>query len=406
MPLWKGLVIRMESIEHDPLTQYRNAIDEVDSHLVELLEQRMDLVRQVADYKQQHGLPVLQSSREEAVLRRVTGLLHKKEYASAIEAFWKDLMRMSRKFQAARLDRPVTSSATCWTGERLPGQTIGFQGVAGSFSEEALFSYFGEDCPRRCYQQFEDVFHAIQTGEVEYGMLPIENSSTGAVSDVYDLLRHYGFYIVGEIGIPITQHLLGLPGSSLEQIREVYSHPQGIAQSSEFLRQLRDVKIIPFYNTAISAMEVRNQGDPTKAAIASRRAAAIYGLSILRESVQNNNENDTRFVVVRAKPEFAPDCDKISIVFSLDDRAGTLYHLLRCFAENQINMTKIESRPMEQGLWNYFLYIDFEGSLTERPVRDALNQLEQDADYFRLLGCYKRQLHKKIPFEEGTKKVQ
>ncbi|WP_419762013.1 prephenate dehydratase [Clostridium beijerinckii] len=267
---------------------------------------------------------------------------------------------------------------------------VGFYGVAGSFSEEAMIKHFGKKDDAKAYDEFEDVFLAVKNEEIDYGVLPIENSSTGAISQVYDLLYKYGFYIVGEECIKIDQNLIGIKGTKLDNVKEVYSHPQGFEQSTDFLKGYSNWKKIPFHSTADSVKLVSDLQDMSKVAIASKRAADIYNLSIIKENINNRRENSTRFIVISKELELNNSCDKVSVVFSLEHKAGTLYKLLRHFAENNINMMKIESRPMEKGAWKYFLYVDFEGNLENEQVKKALNLIEQSSAYFKLIGGYRK----------------
>ena len=267
---------------------------------------------------------------------------------------------------------------------------IGFQGVAGSFSEAALNSYFGGDTVRQAYGEFEDVFAALEKGEIAYGVLPLENSSTGAVSAIYDLLLKYGFYIKGESYVRIRQCLIGLPGASEAEIREVYSHPQGLAQCSDFLKEHTGWKLIPYSNTAASVTYIKGENDPAKAAIASRDAARLYGMHIIKDGINDNKDNTTRFVIIGKDSSPAPGADKASIIISLENEAGNLCKLLGFFAENNINLVKIESRPIKGMRWKYVLYLDFEGHIYDSSVVKALELTASSAAYFRLLGAYRK----------------
>lgn len=267
---------------------------------------------------------------------------------------------------------------------------IGYQGIKGSFSEEAMIEFFGENQNEVSYDKFEDVFIALEKDEIDYGILPFENSCTGAITAVYDLLSKYGFYIVGEECIKIKQNLLGINGSKLEDIEEVYSHPQGFEQSKNFLKNHDNLKLIYFYNTAISAKHISDLNDKSKAAIASERAAKIYGLDIIDKEINDNESNNTKFVIISKKLELSNDCNKMTVTFSLDNKLGTLYNFLKHFAENKINMVKIESRPSKSKLWEYVLYVDFEGNINDENVKNAINIIEIKSKYFKLLGCYKK----------------
>ena len=230
---------------------------------------------------------------------------------------------------------------------------------------------------------------AIKNNEIDYGILPIENSSTGGIAEVYDLLRKYGFYIVGEKVIKVEHHLLGVKGAKLEDIQEVYSHHQALQQSSEFLKDYNKFKLIPFSNTATSAEYIKDKNSKTKGAVASKRAAELYGLDIIKSNINHNKDNYTRFIVIGKKLEYNNNSNKISIVVTVPHKPGMLYKTLSIFAKNNINMMKIESRPIIGKPWEYFFYIDFEGNLNEGSVKAAINEIQEDSSYYKLLGNYK-----------------
>ncbi|MCI8648711.1 MAG: prephenate dehydratase [Anaerotruncus sp.] len=366
----------------EDLKSYRGEIDRIDAQLIPLLEQRMNVVRKVAAYKKAHQLPVLQSGREQEVLQKAVALLQDKDYAEQAVTFMNAVMKISRDAQKRDIgisQAPLPPAAS---------SVVGFYGAAGSFTEQALVEYFGNDQARLGCPEFEDVCKALQAGDILYGVLPIENSSTGAISQVYDLLGSYGFYILGEKRLHIHQNLVGCPDASLESVRTVYSHAQGIEQCTGFLAQHRSWNLVPYHSTAASARRVAEDRDCSQAAIASNHAAELYGLKILQENIQDNQENSTRFIVIgrEMQPEGA---DKVSLVFSLDNESGTLYHTLRYFADHRINLTKIESRPIPDELWNYLFYLDFEGDLDSQEVQETLEQLTKRAKYYRLLGAYR-----------------
>ncbi len=266
---------------------------------------------------------------------------------------------------------------------------IGYQGTSGSFSEEALVKYFGENVNKKNYMEFEDVFKALDSFEIDYGVFPIENTSTGSIAEVYDLLRKYDFFIVGETLVKIEHNLLGFKDAKIEDLKEIYSHSQGFEQSSNFLRELNcNIKLIPYYNTAVSVKYVSESLDRTKAAIGSKRAGIFYGLKILRETINNYKENYTRFIVVGRNLETNIQCDKISISFSLGNTPGHLYKELKAFHDNKINMIKIESRPMRNGSFDYYFYIDIEGNLVNNNIKEALKIVSSNTKEYKLLGLY------------------
>ena len=374
------------------IDDYRKKIDEIDRDITRLFEERMDIVIKVGEYKKQNNLPVFNKAREDEVIEKNIGYLNNKDYSKGLKDFFVNMMNIAKDLEDEKIVEDTSAKNTCEVKNRSAKSNVkvGFYGVTGSFSEEAMIKHFGKRDDAKAYDEFEDVFLAVKNGEIDYGVVPIENSSTGGISQVYDLLYKYGFYIVGEECIKINQHLIGIEGTELANVKEVYSHPQGFEQSTEFLKGYGHWKKIPFHSTADSVKLVSDLKDMSKVAIASKRAANIYNLSIIKENINNKSENSTRFIVISKELEVDESCDKVSVVFSLEHKAGTLYKLLRHFAENDINMMKIESRPMEKGTWKYFLYVDFEGNLESEKVAKALKLIEQSSAYFKLIGGYKK----------------
>ena len=373
------------------LDDYRVKIDELDKEITRLFEERMDTVIKIANYKKENNLPIFNRDREDEVIEKNVGYLKNNDYAEETRKFFVSLMEVSRELQSRKMieaEESVEGKADLKEVKKIKTAKVGYYGVPGSFSEEAMLKYFGELEDSNAYGEFEEVFLAVKNDEIKYGVVPIENSSTGAISQVYDLLYKYGFYIVGEECIKINQNLIGVKGTTIDTIKEVYSHPQPIEQSTEFLKNHSDWKLIPYHSTAACAKFISDLKDVSKAAIASNRAANIYGLEIVKEKINNKSDNSTRFIIISKELETDPSCNKVSVVFSLEHKAGTLYKLLRHFAENNINMMKIESRPMEKGAWKYFLYIDFEGNIESQEVKTALKLIEQSSAYFKLIGTY------------------
>ncbi|MCQ2968839.1 MAG: chorismate mutase [Clostridium sp.] len=355
------------------IDKLRDEIDDIDKQIIELFEKRMDVVLNVAKYKMERNLPIFNATRENSVIEKNLNRLKNKEYSDYAKDFLNNMMTTSRELQ-----KSIMSSIK-----------VGVQGVEGSFSEEAKINYFGEEKGIVFYDEFEDVFNALKNDEIEYGVLPVENSSTGAITVIYDLMKDYGFYILGEQCVKVKQNLIGLKGTKISDIKEVYSHPQGFAQSSEFLKKHKEWSKILYHNTALSVKHVCEIGDKSKVAIASERAAKRYGLEVIKENINNEVENTTKFIVIGKNLEYDKDSNRISIVFSLEDEAGTLYKLLRHFSENNINLKKIESRPISNLPWKYVLYIDFEGNLDVAEVKNAISLIEEKSRYFKLLGNYK-----------------
>ena len=371
------------------LEESRKKIDAIDKELVSLFEKRMNVVLDVARYKKENKLPVFQGNREEEVLKKAVDNLNDKDYAKEAKEFLNSIMEISRGLQKRKIESQDNNMEFDIKLDNINlDAKVGFQGVPGAFSEEALIKIFGEDSNRFSYEEFEDVFEAIENDEIKYGVLPIENSSTGAISKVMDLLEKYDFHILAEETIKINQHLMGIKGTKLEDIKEVYSHAQGIEQSSEFLKQY-DWKLIPFHNTATSAKFVKDTGDKSKAAIAGIRSAKIYDLEIIEECINTLKDNTTRFVVIGKELVVPKNADKVSVAFTVENKSGKLFNILRYFAENNINMIKIESRPMKDAPWSYLFYVAFEGSIESNEAKKALELIKNSSEYFRLLGAYK-----------------
>ncbi len=371
----------MNNLDDFNIDDLRNKIDEIDASLVSLFETRMEVVLKIAEYKKNNSIAVLNKSREQVVIKKNLELVKNKDLFSEVEEFFKSVMEISRGFQNKTLNNEILLV----TGKKL---TVGFYGVTGSFSEQALKEYFGEKVDTKAISEFEDIFLELKYGKINYGVIPIENSSTGAISEVYDLLNKYNFYITGEKYLKISQNLMGIKGSTLDNIKEVYSHPQGIEQSMEFLKGYKQWKLIPYKSTAKSAELVKERQDKTLVAIASAKAAEIYDLEILQRNVNSNATNMTRFVVIGKEIESNAQSNKTSLVLSTTHKAGSLYHVLKHFAENNINLLKIESRPIKDKPWEYFFYIDFQGNTNDDKITSAIKLIKKNSHYFKILGNY------------------
>ncbi len=267
--------------------------------------------------------------------------------------------------------------------------SAGYQGIRGAYSEEALITYFGEGVEAQAFDTFEEVFKAVRDGKIRYGVVPVENSSTGDIKDVYDLLIAHDLKVVGEQYLQIKHHLLGLPGSLVGDIQKVYSHTQGIEQCGSFLSTNPSITPVAYSNTAKSAALVEQTGDKHIAAIGSRRAAAIYNLAILKENIQDNVTNSTRFLVIAKGHEPKAEADRLSLVFSLPHKAGALYHALEKFALHDVNLLRIISRPIKNKPWFYFFFVDVAGNLAAPEIITAIEEVKHMSEYFAVLGNYK-----------------
>lgn len=354
----------------------RNEIDRIDHEMLALFRKRIACVESIGRFKKENNLPVKDEARENQIREALETRLSDEPHRMALAELMENIMAISRdiQHQMGTQERPMA----------------GFQGTEGAYSEEAIIHHFGADCPRRSYQTFEEVFTAVASGQVTYGMVPIENSSTGGIREVYDLLLKYGLYIVGEQALKVRHHLIGLPGTSVDEITEVYSHPQGIEQCSRFLSYYPEWKKISYLNTASSVRHVSENGDKRKAAIGSGRAAEIYGLEILKDGIQDNLMNTTRFIVLGRDEKQDVHADKISLIFQTAHTAGALFEVLAIFAQHGINMVKIESRPDKRHPGQYVFYVDIEGHMAEERVRKAIGLISAKQKFFRVLGSYRR----------------
>lgn len=374
------------------LNDYRAEIDAIDTEITRLFEKRMNVVKQVTEYKRAHNMPVLQASREAVVLEKAVNRLENKEYADGVRTLFETLMSISRASQHDKLQHGASPIAY-HSVPAIENPRLGYPGTEGSFSEQALVEYFDHPAPEKvtAFDKFEDVANAIAGGQIDYGVLPFENSSAGPVSETYDLLIRHNLVIIGEQVVQVQQYLLGAPGATLDSIREIHSHPQALAQCQEYLKQ-RNWTQIPSLNTAISARMVAEKKDPALAAIASSRAAELYGLSILTPSINTDQTNHTRFVIVARAPIPNPKADKATVFLTLENSVGSLYETIGCFARHKINMSRIDSRPIMGKPWEYSFYLDFEWEVGRdiRQLTLALEEAARHTTYVKLLGLYTR----------------
>ena len=372
------------------LQEIRKELDVIDRQIVDLYEKRMKLCGDVAEYKISVGKPVYDGEREKQKLEAVWQMAGE-EYRQGASELFTQLMTISRRLQYRLL---AEHGQTFDTGfqkiDRIPveGARVVYQGVEGAYSHEASMAYFGEDADAFHVRTWEEAMRAVEDGRADYGVLPIENSSAGAVSDNYDLLIKYHNCIVAEIFLPVKHALLGVPGGSLEQIHTVFSHPQALMQCSEYLNSHGEWSQISVENTAVAAKKVLEEGDPSQAAVASEAAAKLYGLQILKSGINYNKDNVTRFIVVSRNRVYQKDAAKVSLCFELPHRSGTLYNMLSNFIYNNVNMRMIQSRPIPGRNWEYRFFVDIEGRLDEPAVANALKGVSEEAANLRILGNY------------------
>lgn len=373
------------------LKESRKNIDEIDRQIVSLFEQRMKEANEVAKYKMETGKAVFDKEREEEKLKNLSVLSSNDFNRKAITELFSQIMSISRKYQYSVL--PNASGQTEF--EKIDkllvteDTKVCYFGAPGTHTQQAMENFFGEEiCGISC-PTFQSVMEAVKQGQAAYGVLPIENSSTGGITANYDLLLNYSNCIVGQYVNKINQCLLALPGVALEEIKTVYSHPQGLLQCSEFLQKHPEIKQVEVSDTAAAAKKVAEDGDSSQAAISAGRAAKEYGLQVLQEGIQQQKNNSTRFIIIGKQPVYVKDSNKIALCIELSDECGTLYRILSHFLFNSLNMTLIESRPIEGRNWEYRFFIDIEGNLEDPSVQNALRGIEEEAKSMRILGNFK-----------------
>lgn len=378
------------------LEQYRQEIDRIDGELVRLFLERMAVTGKVGEYKQRAGIPVLDAGREKQVIAAKTALTDDPARKADIAALYESIMAISRRQQRHLVQEGAEDPGyAAWLADRararepLAHPRVVYQGEPGCYSEEAAAGFFGDGVDSKGLPWFNDVFAALDRGEADYAVVPVENSSTGSIRQVYDLMAQYRYSIVGEWQVKVEHCLMALPGVELTDIKTVYSHEQGLMQSEKYLDAHRDWARVPTLDTAGSAKLVAETGDRTAAAICSRRAAKLYGLNILAEGVNYNSMNHTRFAVVSPVPELRPGRDKISAMFRLPHQSGSLHEILTIFAVQGFNLLKLESRPIPGRGWEYLFFLDFSGDLAAEGMDGVLHELSQLAAEFRILGNYK-----------------
>lgn len=370
----------------------RAQIDKIDDEITKIFTERMEVSQQISQYKRDNKLLVLDRSREREILARVT-----KDAAPELEVYIKTLFStlfsLSRSYQNALLAQgnPLADeirNAAAQTPALFPTKAVvACQGVEGAYSQIAADKLFS--LPNIMYfNTFEAVFQAVEKGLCRYGILPIENSSHGSVTQVYDLMKQHNFHIVRGLKLKIDHSLLAKQGVKLTDIKEIYSHEQAIGQCGEFLDGLKGVKVTVVENTAVAAQMVAQSERTDIAAISSHNCAELYGLSVLGADVQDNSNNFTRFICISQKLEIYPGANKISLMLSIPHRPGSLYETISKFSALGLNLTKLESRPVPEKDFEFMFYFDIDASVNSEPVISLLCELAGSTDQFDFLGNY------------------
>ena len=374
------------------LKELRGQIDEIDDQLVKLFCQRMDIAAQVAQYKKEQGLPILMPAREREKLQDVSQKAGP-EMAGYTRTLYTMLFELSRSYQSKlfggsqALYNSITKAIDS-TPKLFPQSAmVACQGVEGAYSQLACEKIFAN--PMIMYfKTFDGVFQAIDQGLCQYGILPIENSTAGSVTKVYDLMIQHNFYIARTFRLKVDHNLLANPGAKLEDIQEIYSHEQAINQCSAFLHSLKGVNVVPVANTAVAAEMVAASGRKDVAALSSRSCMELYNLKNLAASVQDKGNNRTRFICISKNMEIYPGSDKTSIMMVLSHKPGALYKVLARIYSLGINVTPLESRPIPEREFEFMFYFDLETSIYSDQFAELMCELESLCEEFKYLGSY------------------
>jgi chorismate mutase/prephenate dehydratase len=351
------------------LEDLRRKIDEIDARIVELIAERQRVSGEIGQDKQETNRRIEDRERELTVLDNVRAMAREKNISpSDVESIYRQIIDASKKIQAV---------------------VVAFQGEPGAYTEEAAFRFFGKSTESRSYESIDEVFEAVEIGKVPFAMVPVENSLEGSITRAYDLLLDSPLMICGETEMRISHCLISVEGASLDTIKTVYSHPQALGQCRNFLSHLGS-ELVPASDTAGSVKMIKESGLVDSAAVASARAADIYGMKIIAREIEDNPHNFTRFFVLSREDALPTGNDKTSIVFSLKHKPGALYDCLKEFASRNINLTKLESRPTRHQPWEYNFYMDFSGHRDDKNIGEALKQLEEHSVFVKILGSYPR----------------
>lgn len=349
------------------LEDMRKEIDKIDGQIAGLIARRVRVAETIGLKKKELGRPIEDKKREKAILENVRAIAGKEGISERdIENIYRQIVTVSKSFQAAM---------------------VAFQGEIGAYSEEAAFSFFGPSAQVKPCESLDEVFKLVEQDDAQFGIIPIENSLEGSISKSYDLLLDSSLKVRGEIELRVSHCLIAGPGTTLDSVKRIYSHPQALGQCQAFIKHL-DCELIPTYDTAGAVKMIKERGIGDGAAIAGIRAAEIYDMNIIAREIEDNPNNFTRFFIL-AKDDSPPTGgDKTSIVFSVKHKPGALFTFLAKLADSKINLTKIESRPTRQKAWEYNFYLDFEGHHEDKNARQALADLEDSALFLKVLGSY------------------
>ena len=374
------------------LEKYRGELDQIDSRLLELFQQRMDVVRNIAEYKKQHKTAVLDKSRERRILMRIYNEARDNMGRPSV-ALFRTIIEQSKAYQrelmpghgkiAKRIAETLQS-----TPQIFPeAATVACMGVEGAYAQIACDRMF-KVANIMYFRNFAGVFQAVQEGLCDYGLLPIDNTTSGTVDSVYDNMKKFDFHIVRSLRQQISHVLLVQDGVKLEDIKEIYSHEQAFKQCGKFLKGLNDVQLTVSDSTATGAQLVAQSGRRDVAAIGARECASLYGLTALPDNIQDTDYNYTRFICISRKPEIYPGANKVSLFVVLPNKSGALHNVISKFAALDLNLTKLESRPTPGREFEYSFYLDFDAQVITPGIPQLFDELENEAEEIVFLGNY------------------
>lgn len=352
----------------DELAAVREQINQIDAELARLFAERMDAVGRVVAYKAANNMPVLDAARERQVLARNLALLPNEKLKPYFQQFLQYFMDLSKDYQRAVLQQ----------------NTVAYAGAEGAFASQAARELFPNYRYHSCVD-FANVFQEVLGGQAAFGVIPFENSYTGEVGEVFDLLFKHNCYIQAICDLPIRQNLLALPGAKLSGIKKVYSHPQALSQCAAFLQEYA-LQPQPYANTALAAQYVADGGDKSAAAIASAESAQLYGLEILAPNINSSSQNTTRFIVIGR--ELKACGSHFNLLFTVNHNAGQLARVMSLIGDMGFNMESIKSRPLRDLPWQYYFYVEIEGNVADAAAQELLTKLKTNCHTLKVLGNY------------------
>ena len=373
------------------ITEIRSEIDKIDDQLSSLFVQRLNLVKDVAEFKKNNSKAVNDTSREDKILYRLAKD-KPEEYKYYLKELYQTIFATSKSYQGKLVNS--SSKSIEMINKAIESQksfpitaTVACQGVEGSNSSVACKSVFPIS-DITYFKSFEGVFNAVEKGFCEFGVLPIENSTAGSVLEVYDLMNKYSFYIASSVRVKVNHCLVGVKGATKQDVKKIISHSQALSQCSSYLKNL-GVQSESVENTAVSAQMVSQANDKSLACLCRKECAEIYNLEILEENVQDNASNYTRFIVISKELQVYEGSNKISIITSAPHETGSLSKILARFSALGLSLTKLESRPIVGSDFEFLFYFDFEGSVKDKSCVNLISELENTSQHFVFLGCYK-----------------